>query len=210
MSVEKWGWVSVAITGSVGLALGAFLFVHANGLDSGQNQAVAAWVQAVGSVAAIGVTGWLFLAQRQAERKKVNDAHLLMKLRSAQRAQAIGFWAVEAMEAGAESLELGGASNGLRFRPERFDQLREMMERAAEATEDNAITLIALAVCNSLNEAHNDYVYFDSQFRDIWLKAMWKRRDDTREMYDRIVTYQHKLEALCATRGIRLNSGEGE
>lgn len=71
MSVEKWGWASVTLTGSVAVALGAFLFVYANGLDSGQNQAVAAWVQAIGSVAAIIGAIWIATAQgRSARREK--------------------------------------------------------------------------------------------------------------------------------------------
>jgi hypothetical protein len=64
MSVEKWGWVSVAATGSVAVALGAFLFVYATGLDSGQNQAIAAWLQAIGSVAAI-IGAFVILNQQQ-------------------------------------------------------------------------------------------------------------------------------------------------
>lgn len=71
MSVEKWGWVSVTVTGSVAVALGAFLFVYANGLDSGQNQAVAAWVQAIGSVLAIvGAIGIATAQSHSARREK--------------------------------------------------------------------------------------------------------------------------------------------
>lgn len=65
MSVEKWGWTSVTLTVGAALALIAFLVVYASGLDSGQNQAIAAWVQAVGSI--ITIAGAYHLGARQME-----------------------------------------------------------------------------------------------------------------------------------------------
>ncbi|MDR3382279.1 hypothetical protein [Cupriavidus basilensis] len=53
MSLEKWGWASVVSTAGAAVALFAFLMVKAGGMDSGQNQAIAAWVQAIGSIGAI-------------------------------------------------------------------------------------------------------------------------------------------------------------
>lgn len=84
MSVEKWGWVSVAATGSVAVALGSFLFAYANGLDSGQNQAVAAWVQAIGSVAAIIGAVWIASEQhrRDVERRELEEKNASYLLRA--------------------------------------------------------------------------------------------------------------------------------
>ncbi|MBB1630289.1 hypothetical protein [Cupriavidus sp. UME77] len=67
MAVERWGWAAIAGTSFIALAAGAHVFATLNGLDSGQNQAIAAWVQAVGSVAAI--VGAFAIANRQSRNQ---------------------------------------------------------------------------------------------------------------------------------------------
>lgn len=200
---EKFGYVLLFAWALLFIAwIGNFL-----GLDK---NSWAAWVQAIGSIAAIFATGAFFLVQRREERKKDEDNLLLKNTRSAQRAQAVAFWSLEAMRDAIASREGGGPSNGLPFRPERLDHFREMMERIAETTEDYAVTQIALAVCNKLNEAYNDYVCFQQQYFDIYLDAMARRVNETQSMYDRMIAYQNKLEEQCAKRGIHLGNTEME
>ncbi|WP_227459683.1 hypothetical protein [Cupriavidus pauculus] len=61
---ETWGWVAVCAAAIVLLAAGSHVVVLFFGLDSGQNQALAAWVQAVGSVLAIGIAIYIPWRQR--------------------------------------------------------------------------------------------------------------------------------------------------
>lgn len=69
---ETWGWIAVVAASFVVLATGSHVAVMFLGLDSSQNQAVAAWVQAIGSVVAIAGSYHL-------GRKQTLQATLLQK-----------------------------------------------------------------------------------------------------------------------------------
>lgn len=175
--------------------------------DSGS---AASWVQAVGSVLAIIATAILFMAQQRADRRSVADAALLNKRISISKVEAIAWWSVEAMRDAIASRRGGPRWTGLPFRPERFDQLRSMMERVVEATDVHAVSLIALAVCNRLNEAHNAYVgYVENRF-SVSVDALKKCEHDTQEMLDRIVDYHQKVVNECRNRGLEFDQTEVE
>lgn len=164
----------------------------------------ASWVQAIGSIAAIGATGWLFLAQRASEQKREADAELARKLTAARRAQAVTFWAVEAIGRGAESRDGGGPDMGLPFRVERLDHLRQMLERIAETAEDNASSVALLAVCRNLNEAYVTYTQLPGIYREIEIKALYSLKTDTQQLLDRLIEYQMGLEGEANSRGLSI------
>ncbi|WP_157128447.1 hypothetical protein [Cupriavidus sp. USMAA2-4] len=66
MSVETWGWRAVTLCAAVAVGLFACLVTTLVGMDSGQNQVAAAWVQAAGSVAAIVTAIFVANAQHRA------------------------------------------------------------------------------------------------------------------------------------------------
>ncbi|MBY4733958.1 hypothetical protein K6V90_25800 [Cupriavidus pauculus] len=69
---ETWGWIAVVAASIVVLATGSHIAILFLGLDSSQNQAVAAWVQAIGSVVAIAGSYHL-------GRKQTSQAAFLQK-----------------------------------------------------------------------------------------------------------------------------------
>lgn len=73
MSAEKWGWASIFAVGMCLLAIAFGVVVIASGWGADAHQAVAAWVQAVGSIAAIAVALGIALKQRADAALQANE-----------------------------------------------------------------------------------------------------------------------------------------
>jgi hypothetical protein len=173
-------------------------------------QVIAAWVQAIGSILAIAVTALIFWKQSAAERRRASEAAFAKRLSDVRRAQAVTFWAVEAIGKGAESRELGGAGNGLPFRPARLDHLRQMLEQIAQSSDDNPTSLALLMICHNLDDAFITYTQFPDQYRDVEVKALYRIRKEAQDNYDRIVAYQQRLESEAFTRGVKIERLTGD
>lgn len=115
-TVEKWGWMSVVCALSAVLGLGALLIVTVGGLDSEQNQAIASWVQAVGSIAAI-VFASVHASRQAAEAECLVDRQRLQarrdRLASIQAIAKVARDHVEMVAYGLAAAPDGARFNGL-------------------------------------------------------------------------------------------------
>lgn len=131
MSLERWGWTALSLTCVVVSGLAAALFVHLTGLDAGENQAIAAWVQAVGSVLAIAgaltVAGYQVNAARtEAEiRRRVDEREALESIAAfVNELETVGRKAVE------RARNLAGDGKVSSFRVEVWERtIGRMIER---------------------------------------------------------------------------------
>lgn len=86
MSAEKWGWASVFVVGLCLVPLAFGLPVIVSGWKAETHQAVAAWVQAIGSVVVIAPALGIALNQRYDAERQVR--------REAERRRRESLWAL--------------------------------------------------------------------------------------------------------------------
>lgn len=175
------------------------------GLDS---SAWASWVQAVGSVAAIMASFFLFSRQREHEQQEGRDNELARRTRAVSAVQDVCFWALDVMD------ECVKHKKGMRgIRPEsdltlRLDELRELINRFVDPAADRIIVISAMFIGNALLQTKNDLPYPFLDRDDEGIVRMTDRNDELRLTHERLIRMQRALEQKCVARGIELEPAE--
>lgn len=168
----------------------------------------AGWAQAIGSVAAILASFFLFRRQREHEQQEGRDNDLARRTRAVAAVQDVTYWSLEVME---DCIQQKQGLRGIRTEAEltpRLDELREMLNRFVDPTTDRIIVIAALFVGNALLETKND---LPSPFLDLdteGINRMSFRRDQLRLTHERLIRMQRALEQKCAARGVELDPPE--
>jgi hypothetical protein len=176
-------------------------FVTWSTLDSG-------WAQAIGSVAAIMASFFLFSRQRKHEQQEGRDNELARRTRAIAAVQDIAFWALEAMD------ECVDHKKGMRgIRPEsdlaqRLDELRELLNRFVEPTADRVIVIAAMFIGNALLQTKNDLPHPFMSRDDEGIARIVDRNNELRLTHERLIRIQTALQQKCAARGIELEPAE--
>lgn len=173
------------------------------GLDS---SAWASWVQAVGSVAAIMASFFLFSRQREHEQQEGRDNELARRTRAVAAIQDVAYWALEAME---ECIEHKKGMRGIRPESDlfqRLDELRELLNRFVDPAADRVIVIAAMSIGDALLKTKNDLPYPFMDRDDDGIARMTARNGEVRLMHERLIGMQQALQQKCVARGIELES----
>jgi hypothetical protein len=176
-------------------------FVTWSTLDSG-------WAQAIGSVAAILASFFLFQRQRKHEQQQGRDDELSRRTQAVAALQDVCFWALAAME---ECVEHKKGMRGRRPEedlPPRLDELRELLNRFVDPAADRIAILTAMSMGNALLQTKRDLPspYLDRD--DAGISIMEDRNVEMGLMHGRLIAMQHALEQKCAARGIVLDPAQ--
>jgi hypothetical protein len=164
----------------------------------------AAWVQAVGSVAAIMVSFFLFQRQREHEIQQGRDDELARRARAIAAVQDVAYWSLEAID---QCIRHKNGELGILTSAEltpRLDELRDMFNRFVDPSAERVIVTAALFFGNALQETRND---LPSRFMgrdDEGISRITTRRAQLALTHDQLIRMQTALEDSCAARGIAL------
>ena len=163
----------------------------------------AAWMEVWGTMVAIFVSALLFHRQRQVEVKKAADEALLSRYRTVQAVQSVTFWALEVMRQGLEHMETDGAYGTLAFGSERFDQVRDLVERFVDPAVDNVCLQTALITSHKIAEFKSDFFAVrDSVLRDHSIQKCIQRIREIEETHQRLINMQIELQQKCKMLGL--------
>ncbi len=145
---------------------------------------VAAWVQAVGSIGAILMTGYIFHRERAFESKRIRMREQSIRGEMIEQLRSLSDLAIKEMIRASENRECGGSSAGLPFRPERLDQLREMVEKIAFVKYQPVLSKLALDFSDKIHQVHLNHQNFLPEYSEICLSGMQRLIDEAKEIRD--------------------------
>lgn len=199
--VGYWAIALLMLIATVIVIHWAMGFVTWSGLDSG-------WAQAIGSVAAILASFFLFQRQRKHEQQQARDDELARRTQAITTIQDVTYWSLEAITQCIKQKngELGTVTPS-QLTP-RLDELRDMFNRFVDPSADRIIVAAALFFGNALLETKNDLAW-EFLDRDVdGISRITIRRSLLSLTHDQLVRMQVALENACAARGIQLEPPE--
>ncbi|MGO3843473.1 MAG: hypothetical protein ACTJHY_12625 [Alcaligenes pakistanensis] len=147
---------------------------------------VAAWVQALGSIGAILMTGYIFHRERAFESKRVRMIEQRIRSEMTEQLRSLSDLAIKEMIRAYENKGHGGASAGLPFRSERLDQLREMVEKMAFIKYQPVLSGLALELSDKIHQMHLSHLNFLPAHTEICLSGMYRLIEEAKEIRDEL------------------------
>lgn len=164
---------------------------------------LASWVQAIGAIAAISVSFLFFYYQRRSEIEREKNKDLMQSMRSLQAIQRIVDWSIRVMKDGLSYQDTDRGHGAIVFQPERFDHLRELVERLIDASNHESVVNAALLTSHYLAEAKADFAAcVDHELRDYFLDRMVDRIKTIELLHKALLEHQSFLEDRATKRGL--------
>ncbi|MEX0142028.1 hypothetical protein MRBLMS1_002871 [Massilia sp. LMS1-1-1.1] len=170
----------------------------------------AAWVQAVGSIAALLITGGLFLLQREVEDQKAEDARLQSRTIAAQNVTSVAFQAVQAMSDAANEHEAATEHGAFEESATRLDHLRAVLDSFITPATDHVCVTASLHLGLLLTQARADFQNHNHNYGmlDHIHTRSAERVRKAEKFRDRLIDHKSRLISKCNERGIILSGND--
>lgn len=160
------------------------------------------WAGAIGTIAAVLASFFLFRRQREHELARARDADLEKKTNAVQTVHDVLFWSIETVNKCIDIREGQFRSGEAPDVSNRLDELRVLLDRFVTPDADRICALTALFFSNALIETKGDYrIPYDYQ-NDFVTVRMVERRDTMLKFQASVAVHMNKLLDECAARGI--------
>lgn len=179
----------------------AITFVNWSGIDSG-------WAQAIGSVAAILASFFLFRRQREHELQLGHDDELRRRLFAMQAVSDVAYRSIAAIKRVAEAYMCHFPPGVDPDLTPRLPELRAILDRFADPTADRIVVIVALTFSTALAETQDDIRVRDRDLEGYVSQRLHDRIIELEAMQDRLITQLVNLENVCRARGIVVAYGE--
>lgn len=176
--------VALAVGVGFGVLIGIALLVSFYPML--QSKEWAAWVQAIGSIGAILMTGYVFRRERAVEKSRTHITEQRIRCEMIEQLKGLADLAIKEMIRAYENKGHGGASAGLPFRSERLDQLREMVEKMAFINYQPVLSRLALELSDKIHQMHLSHLNFLPAHTEICLSGMYRLIEEAKEIRDEL------------------------
>jgi hypothetical protein len=166
----------------------------------------ASWVQAIGSIAALLITGFLFLIQRRSEMTRALDADLFSRTLAAKNIASIAYQAVSVMDHAANEHETDTEHGVFEESAARMDHIRAILDNFVTPQTDHIASVAALQLGLFLTQASADFRNHNDAVLDHIISRSRRRVQDAERFRDRLIGHQNQLIEKCERRGIRISS----
>lgn len=159
---------------------------------------MAAWVQAIGSIAAIGASFGFFYSQKRAELIRADVVTLLTQTKSVIAVISLSRRSILAMQAAVEQMESRHAPGIIPFTPEYLDELRSLFSQFISPDADFMVLQQALAFSDMLMEARHDFTAAaDDELNHFVVERTHERIRVARTLMDLLGNHEDELLNAC-------------
>jgi hypothetical protein len=166
------------------------------------------WVGAVGTMAAVLASFFLFQRQREHEQQQARDDELRRRLLAMQTVSDVAYRALDAIKKVAEVAECKFPPGIVPDMAPRLPELRAILDRFAEPTADRIVVLVALTFSTGLVETQDDIRVQGHEMEDYVVRRIYERIADLSAMQNRLTDQLIRLEEKCRARGIDIEYNE--
>jgi hypothetical protein len=179
----------------------------------------ASWVQAFGSIGAIG--GAFLIAQSQHKKERVveidrrlaeqvsnENTELMMRTLAAKNMVQIATQALDVMRHVLIQKRNNLAADVMDLEQSRIDQLRTILDSFATPNTNHIALVAALEIGRRLTQTQADLPQLGGGMTESILTKIHHRIDDSQAFLDRLISLQNKLEDKCRARGLPLESDD--
>jgi ribosomal protein S10 len=166
------------------------------------------WAGAVGTIAAVLASFFLFQRQREHEVHQARDDELRRRLLAMQTVSDVAYRALDAIKKVAEVVECKFPPGIVPNMAPRIPELRAILDRFAEPTADRIVVLVALTFSTALVETQDDIRVQGHEMEDYVLTRVYERIADLSAMHDRLIDQLIRLEEKCRAHGIDVEYDE--
>ncbi|AKU21196.1 hypothetical protein ACZ75_06600 [Massilia sp. NR 4-1] len=217
-AVEALCWV---FFGACVLGISRWLILYALGALGWGTPDWAAWVQAVGSIAAI-VGAFLIShqqhmkaqaaekARQKAEQKKAEDTELHARTLAAKNVVQVGSHAMEMLRGLVDSRQVDKPAWETEKYEARADQLRSILDACVAPGTDHVTAVAALAISHAITMILADMKNVGGAMTQEITMRCDQRVEDAHAFLCRLINLSAMLIAKCKARGIPLESDEFE